>query len=92
MALKPVYAKVQLNGESGNENISNDGPKRSNGNDRAITREGLVEPTIPSHPRVRSKLVCSIALRPLRFEGNLILHFDSGHLAEVSTKVKAHAV
>ena len=43
MALKPVYAKVQLNGESGNENISNDGPKRSNGNDRAITREGVVE-------------------------------------------------
>ena len=69
MALKPAYAKVRLNGENGNENISNDGPKRSNGNDRAIARKGVVKHQVPPHPRVRSELVRGIALRPLRLEG-----------------------
>lgn len=92
MALKPAYAKVRLNGESGNEDISNAGPERPDGNDRAITGEGVVEHQVPPHPRVRSELVCGIALRPLRSKGNLILHFDSGHRAEVSAEVKARAV
>lgn len=71
MALKPEYAKVQLNGESGNENISNDGPKRSNGNDRAITREGEVESPLPTCLRIRIKLVQGTRIRHARPKGNL---------------------
>ena len=92
MALKPAYAKVRLNGESGNEDISNDGPERPDGDDRAIAREGMVEHQVPPRPRVRDELVRGIALRPLRPKGSLILHFDSGHRAEVSAQVKALAV
>lgn len=88
----PAYAKVRLNGESGNEDISDDGPERSDGDDRTITREGVVKHQVPPHPRVRSELVCGITLRPLRSKGNLILHFDSGRRAEVSAEAKARAV
>lgn len=71
MALKPAYAKVRPNGESGNENISNDGPGRPDEDDRAIAREGVVEHQVPPRPRVRSELVCGIALRPFRSKGSL---------------------
>lgn len=88
----PAYAKARLNGESGNEDISDDGSERPDGNDRAITQEGVVEHQVPPRPRVRDELVRGIALRPLRPKGSLILHFDSGHRAEVSAEVKARAV
>ena len=81
---------VQLSGRNGNENVSNDGPKWSDGDDRGYGRKGVEQPTLPSHTRVRDELVRGKRVRPFRLEGNLILHFDSGHHAEVSTKVKAH--
>ena len=72
MASKPAYAKGPQIGESGNEkNIPNDGPKRPDGNDRAITREGVVKHQIPPRPRTRDELVRGERIRPFRFEGNL---------------------
>lgn len=65
----PVCARVQLSGRNGNENVSNDGPKWSNGNHRTIACKSVVKLQIPPHPRIWTKLVRSITLRPFRLEG-----------------------
>lgn len=65
----PVCARVQLSGRNGNENVSNDGPKRPNGDDRGYGRKGVEQPTLPSHTRVRDELVRGKRVRPFRLEG-----------------------
>ena len=56
-------------GRNGNENVSNDGPERPDGDDRGYSRKGVEQPTLPSHTRVRDELVRGKRVRPFRLEG-----------------------
>lgn len=75
----PVCARVQLSGRNGNENVSNDGSKWSNGDDRGYGRKGVEQPTLPSHTRVRNELVRGKRVRPFRLEGYLTSDDVSGY-------------
>lgn len=64
MALKPAYAKVQLNGESGNENISMERMEMKTY--RMMGPSGPMETTAPSLEKAKSnlryRLVCEYGL------------------------------
>ena len=64
----PEYAKRPLTGESGNESFPNDGSERTYENHSTIACKSVVKPSLPTRTRVRTKLVRSIALRPLRLK------------------------
>ena len=58
-------------GRNGNENVSNDGPERPDGDDRGYDRKGVEQPTLPSHTRIRDELVRGKRVRSLGLKGSL---------------------
>ena len=66
----PVCERRQRNGENGSENFHNDGSEWTYENNRTIACKSVVKHSIPPRPRVWTKLVYSLALRPLESKGS----------------------